>query len=257
MTMKKIVVISILLLTDLCVFAQKTQDVVYLKSGAVIRGQIIEQVPQRGIKLQTADGSIFVHSFEEIDRIAKESMTPPASTTEPTQSTMTAPKGYLALTLGVALPSGDMSKSFSSGFHLNLLQFGYLFTPYFGITATGSGFSSALKNAPSGFNPLACGNLMVGPMFSIPASERFNIDFRPMIGYTLAVPFDKDQGGKSGTAVSYDMGISFRFHTSNKVSLLVGADYFYSKPELTSGGYKYSIDIKELSATFGVGLRLR
>lgn len=49
-----------------------TQDVVYLKNGSIIRGEIIEQIPGESIKLQVADGSIFVFRFDEIQRIVKE-----------------------------------------------------------------------------------------------------------------------------------------------------------------------------------------
>lgn len=35
-------------------------DVVYLKNGSIIRGMIIEQIPNVSLKIQTKDGSIFV-----------------------------------------------------------------------------------------------------------------------------------------------------------------------------------------------------
>ncbi len=48
------------------------QDVVYLKNGSIIRGQIIELVPNISIKIQTSDGSIFVYEMEEVLKIVKE-----------------------------------------------------------------------------------------------------------------------------------------------------------------------------------------
>ena len=48
------------------------QDVVYLKNGGIIRGMIIEQVPNVTLKIQTRDGSVFVYKFEEISKITKE-----------------------------------------------------------------------------------------------------------------------------------------------------------------------------------------
>lgn len=51
---------------------QQLQDVVYLKNGSVIRGVIIEQVPNRSIRIQTVDGNVFVYNFEDIQRITKE-----------------------------------------------------------------------------------------------------------------------------------------------------------------------------------------
>jgi hypothetical protein len=48
------------------------QDVVYLKNGSVIKGIVIEQVPNISIKIQTADGSIFVYEMDQVAKIAKE-----------------------------------------------------------------------------------------------------------------------------------------------------------------------------------------
>ncbi len=48
------------------------EDVVYLKNGTVIRGKIMEQTPNVSIKIQTADGNIFVYKMEEITKISRE-----------------------------------------------------------------------------------------------------------------------------------------------------------------------------------------
>lgn len=56
-------------------FAQSLQDVVYLKNGSVIRGIIIEQIPNQSLKIQTKDKSLFVYSFDEIESIKKEDAT--------------------------------------------------------------------------------------------------------------------------------------------------------------------------------------
>jgi len=47
-------------------------DVVYLKNGSIIRGVIIEQVPNKSLKIQTRDNSVFVYNFEDIEKITKE-----------------------------------------------------------------------------------------------------------------------------------------------------------------------------------------
>ena len=48
------------------------QDVVYLKNGSMIKGLVIEQIPNVSIKIQTADGSIFVFEMNQITKITKE-----------------------------------------------------------------------------------------------------------------------------------------------------------------------------------------
>lgn len=52
--------------------AVQMQDVVYLKNGSIVRGQIVELVPDGTVKIETADGSVFVFRMEEVERIAKE-----------------------------------------------------------------------------------------------------------------------------------------------------------------------------------------
>lgn len=48
------------------------QDVVYLKNGSIIRGVIIEQIPEQSVKIRTADGSVFVYQMSEVEKITKE-----------------------------------------------------------------------------------------------------------------------------------------------------------------------------------------
>lgn len=50
----------------------RLQEVVYLKNGSIIRGTILEQVPNRSLKIETADGSIFVYPMREVQKITKE-----------------------------------------------------------------------------------------------------------------------------------------------------------------------------------------
>jgi len=51
---------------------QQLLDVVYLKNGSVIKGTIIEQVPNVQIKIQTKDGNIFVYKIDEIEKMTRE-----------------------------------------------------------------------------------------------------------------------------------------------------------------------------------------
>jgi hypothetical protein len=53
------------------VFAD-TVDVVYLKNGSIIRGMVVETIPNETVKIRTSDGSIFVYSLDEVEKITKE-----------------------------------------------------------------------------------------------------------------------------------------------------------------------------------------
>ena len=50
----------------------QTLDVVYLKNGGRLQGEIIEQIPNVSIKIQTKDGNVFVYKIEEIEKITRE-----------------------------------------------------------------------------------------------------------------------------------------------------------------------------------------
>lgn len=47
-------------------------NVVYLKNGSMIRGEILEMNPNDSVKIQTSDGSIFVYKMDEVLKITRE-----------------------------------------------------------------------------------------------------------------------------------------------------------------------------------------
>ena len=76
--MKKVLLLLLLLLAvPAASMAQEMREVVYLKDGSVIKGVVIEQVPGQSLKIQTADGSVFVYAMSEVERITKEALPSP------------------------------------------------------------------------------------------------------------------------------------------------------------------------------------
>ena len=92
-----------------------TRDVVYLKNGSVIHGVIIETIPNTSIKIQTADGNIFVYNFSDIEKFGRES----AAENEPVNSPMlyarpavsTSPS--FSIFAGASFPMGDFASTTS------------------------------------------------------------------------------------------------------------------------------------------------
>ncbi len=68
--MKKIIMVLVAMLMTFAAGAQVLQDVVYLHNGSVVRGTLIEQVPN--VKIRTSDGSLWVFKHEEVDKITSE-----------------------------------------------------------------------------------------------------------------------------------------------------------------------------------------
>ncbi len=48
------------------------EDVIYLKDGSIIRGTIIEQIPNKSIRIQTKDRNVFFYNMDQIEKITKE-----------------------------------------------------------------------------------------------------------------------------------------------------------------------------------------
>ena len=66
---KALLTLTLMLVASVTTFAQTTKDVVYLKDGNVIRGQLVEIIPNKQVKIKTADGSLFVYSTNDVARI--------------------------------------------------------------------------------------------------------------------------------------------------------------------------------------------
>lgn len=112
--MKKLFLFICAILLSTSIFALEWQETVYLKNGNVIRGFIIEQVPNETIKIQSADGSIFVYKFEEVKKIAKEQKTPPKKDSERKKYPN---RGYRGFVSGSYITSSDVE-----GFSLSTIH---------------------------------------------------------------------------------------------------------------------------------------
>ena len=78
------------------IFGQQLEDVIYLKNGSIIRGIVIEHVPDTHISIQTREGNLFVYEIGQIDRIMK----------EPTSKRMESKN--TGVVLGLSLGSGTI-----------------------------------------------------------------------------------------------------------------------------------------------------
>jgi hypothetical protein len=53
------------------------EDVIYLKNGGIMRGMIIEQVPNVSLKIQCTDRNVFAYKLDEVEKITKEPVAGP------------------------------------------------------------------------------------------------------------------------------------------------------------------------------------
>lgn len=70
--MKKIFLIAAMLIASVSAFSHSLREVVYLKNGSIVKGDIVEFQPDKLIKMETADGSLFVFEYNDIEKITRE-----------------------------------------------------------------------------------------------------------------------------------------------------------------------------------------
>ncbi len=258
--MKQFLVSLFFLTTTIIAFGQSEYyEVVYLKTGSVIRGVIVEQIPNKQIKIETADGNIFVIQIDEIERITKE---PVNNRNSRAKSTTEGGGGFIGLSLCASLPVGDFADVAETGVQLNLVNFGYLFSDNIGVSATW--FGAANSMGVKRLDPWSYGGLMVGPMLSFPISQEVDWVLRPMIGLSVAtlpvVVFDNTgtaigRGPEDAFSFALKVGTVFKVNVSRKVSLLLSADYFSVNPEFIDANYTQRITTVSLGC--GIAYRLK
>ena len=69
---KLLLLLTLLLSISTYVAAQNYTEVVYLKNGSIIKGVIIEQVPNVSLKIKTSDGSLIICQMNDVEKITKE-----------------------------------------------------------------------------------------------------------------------------------------------------------------------------------------
>lgn len=106
--MKKSILLVSILVICICAIAQESRDVVYLKNGSVIKGEIIEMIPNDHIKIKTADGSVFVYPFSDIEKTEKEVISNSTSTKTSGNTEGLLSEYYIQSSIGVAIGGGGI-----------------------------------------------------------------------------------------------------------------------------------------------------
>ncbi len=86
MNVLKTCLFVVMLLASLSSKAQNYVDVIYTKNGSIVKGVIIETIPNASYKIKTADGNLFVFKIEEIDKIEKQEVSVQKRKAEPALS---------------------------------------------------------------------------------------------------------------------------------------------------------------------------
>jgi hypothetical protein len=125
------------------------RDVVYLKNGSVIRGTILEMIPNETIKIETSDGSIFVYKLDEVERTSKgEGIKKSVSNDSVFTKQKFDPKGYFIIArIGPSIRSGKSSgPELTVGF-INGIQFNERLSLGLGIEVTDYSYNNHKSSA--------------------------------------------------------------------------------------------------------------
>ena len=168
-------------------------------------------------------------------------------------------KAYLGISLGVAIPGGDIADNVNTGIDLGFINFGYRFSENWGATLN---LVSSGHTVDSDFvDDVALGVAYfgLGPMYTTSISDNISWDIKPQIALGLTA-VEKADGYDDQTykGNGFILGNSLVFGTEKGFKFSINLDYFTGKiTELDNGTGTYDIDddngINKLS--LGVGLR--
>jgi hypothetical protein len=232
--MKKILSLFLFaLITTLSSAQSNYQDVVYLKNGSVIRGIIIEQVPNKSIKIETSDGSVFFYQLDEIEKLTKEAI---QRKTWLALSNSGLQPGYRGI-VELGYRSG-IGYSGMDGFKLNIIN-GYQVNPYFFL-----GFGTGIRYYSDA-------QASAIPLFADLRANFMDNKISPYLSLGVGYSFDptNEFEGIFGFLLNPNLGVSFKVSDKSAMNVGIGYemqqikvyDYFYG--EYNKNSSAISIDV--------------
>lgn len=254
--MKTTLLFLFLFLLAACAAAQTRDDVLYLKNGGVMRGTIVELVPDSTVKLETRDGNVFVYPMADIERIAKEPALPgePAAAMEDERNKIES--WYLNFSFGYADPSypsqlqQGLDQVAAAGTHVSIsLDLPGVYFPLpnrhtvVGGVLNGVGDRYELNSQWMQINHFTLG---ASAMHFVTGEIGDGLFFRGDLGLATIGVEASGQSRTSDQGFGYLLGGGYAFPVSNETRLLLNLNYANRHVE----GYDYGA----LSVNLGVML---
>jgi len=234
--MKKYLALLLFALITTVSFGQSNyQDVVYLKNGSIIRGVIIEQVPNKSIKIETADRSVFVYQMDEIEKLTKEVIQGKSGGSLSNSGLQSGYKGIVEL--GYQIGTGDYGMD---RLKLNIIN-GYQINPYFSL-----GFGTGLRYY---FDAEAA----LIPVFADFRANFMNNKISPYLSLGVGYSFDATNDFEGvGFLLNPTVGVSFK--VSDKSAMNVGLGYEMQKMDFFYYDYYYYDEFTENSGAISINV---
>ena len=236
--MKKYSALLLFVLITTLSFGQNNyQDVVYLKNGSIIRGVIIEQVPNKSIKIQTAGQNVFFYQMDEIEKLTKEQRQGKSNSSFDNSGLQSGYKGIVEL--GFQIGTGDYGMD---RLKLNIIN-GFQVNPYFSL-----GFGT-------GFRRYFDAEATLIPIFADFRTNFIDNKISPYLSLGVGYSFDATNDFEGvGFLLNPTVGVSFK--VSDKSALNIGLGYEMQKMDFYYGGYEaYSLGSENSGAiSINVGI---
>jgi len=218
---KALLTLTLMLVASVTTFAQTTKDVVYLKDGNVIRGQLVEIIPDKQVKIKTADGSLFVYDTNAIERIENGETAKKEKKSEdaPTVNARRIARGFKGFTEGSFSASLDGSSYHREGLSVSL---GSQILPQLFV---GGGI---------GFEYFGKPNTVTVPIYLDIRTNFINGPISPCIGTKLGYAFGRDIQG-----FYFNPMLGCRFGLTNKLALHAAIGYALLYDVYLSETYNY------------------
>jgi len=206
--MKKYFTLVLFTLITTISFGQNNyEDVVYLKNGSIIRGIIIEQVPNKSIKIQTADRNVFVFKIDEVERMTRE---PLQSRRTSTTSSSGMRQGYKGIfEIGYEIGTGDFG---IDRLKLNIIN-GYQINPVFSI-----GFGTGLRYY---FDA----DVALMPIFANVRTYFIDHNVTPYLSLDIGYAFNASKRNFEGVGFLMNPTIGASYMISNRSAMNFGIGY--------------------------------
>ena len=128
-------------------------------------------------------------------------------------------KGYVGVSIGAAIPQGDLADTAKTGIDLGLINAGYRFNETWGATVNWGATGHAIEGSDDG--SIGIGYFAVGPMISFG-----DFDFKPQYAFSSATI---DNGGGEldvDMESAWIIGATYNYSLGGNWGLAANLDYF-------------------------------
>ena len=271
-------VLFVVSLTFFCIagtFSQNQRDVLYLTDGTVVKGYIVETIPERSVTIQTSDSTVSTYDVSEISRMSKEvylgketaPQRPGAKAMQPreVQNADEVLFHPISVFAGVALPVGEFhsTDSESGGFALAGYTFGVdlaydLEHEVFWLTTISISYNKLdelsyrkASGLPSSINLDFGSYSTISPVTGfgvlVPVSQQTSLFFAGQMGALFGTtPEATASAGSQSISITSGSGSAFAFSLSGGIRVnervTLGLKYLSGQPR-----YSVSMEGKALS----------